>query len=52
MVNDNISPIELYIILMTFISDVVYIIRENEYSNQTSDANDIKKDATQCENFS
>lgn len=51
MVNDHISPFGLYFILMSFVPIIVEIIREDEYSNQTTRANDIKNDATQCGTF-
>ena len=46
MVNDVISPFELYFTLV-----FVESIREDEYSNQITGGDDIKRDVTQCETF-
>lgn len=44
---------ELYFTLISFILVIIESIREDEYSNQTKGADDIKiKDATLCETFS
>lgn len=51
-VKDTISPFELHFTLMSFISVFVESIQEDEFSKQTTGADDIKKDATQRGTFS
>ena len=52
MVKDTIPPFELHFMLMSFISVFVESIQEDEFSKQTTGADDIKKDAAQRGTFS